>query len=81
MSDHTITSALAARGSTLIITNITKLVGVALAVNEAVVRDDVRDSVIALCALFVLGAQVAENSALRLIDRVFGTEPADRGTT
>jgi hypothetical protein len=70
---NSIQSGIAARGSTLLLTNLTKLTGVALAVNEAVLREAARDSVIALCALFVLGAQVAENAMLRIIDRLFGS--------
>lgn len=61
-----------ARGSTLLVTNLTKLAGVALAVNEAALRPSVRDSVIALCALFVIGTQAAEGVMLRAIDRFFG---------
>jgi hypothetical protein len=64
-------SGLAARGSTLLITNAAKIAGIVVFVNEAVLRSGARDSVIAVCALFVLGAQVAENTILTVIDRVF----------
>jgi hypothetical protein len=41
-------------------------------VNEAVVTGAGRSSVLAVCALLVLGGQVAENTLLRLIDQLFG---------
>jgi hypothetical protein len=61
-----------ARGSTLVLTNLTKLVGVAVFVNEAVFRAQRSDAVLAVCALLVLGAQVAENVLLSLIDKLLG---------
>ena len=63
----------AARGSTLLITNLTKVVGLGLAINELAIREDARNSAIALCAICVLGAQVVEDVALRIVDRFFGT--------
>lgn len=60
-----------ARGSTLVVTNFAKLVGLALAVNEAAVRPNARESVLAFCALCLVGTQAAENTALRFIDRLF----------
>jgi hypothetical protein len=65
----------AARGSALLITNMTKVTGLALAVNELAIREDARNGAIALCAICVLGAQVVEDVALRTIDRFFGTGP------
>lgn len=62
----------ATRGSTLLITNLTKITGLALAINELAIREDARNSAIALCAICVLGAQVVEDVALRIIDRFFG---------
>lgn len=67
-------SPLVVKGSTLLLTNATKLVGLALAVNEAIFVEHPRNSVIALCALFVLGTQAAENLALRFLDRLFGRD-------
>lgn len=67
----------AARGSTLVVTNLAKLVGLGLAVNEAAVRPNARESVLAFCALCLVGTQAAENMALRTIDRLF--ERADAG--
>lgn len=65
----------AARGSALLLTNVTKVVGLGLAINELAIREDARNSAIALCAICVLGAQVVEDVALRIIDRFFGTGP------
>lgn len=62
------------RGSTLIITNFTKLVGLGIAINEMVVRTDARQSVVGYCALTLLGTQVAESILLRIIDRIFAKE-------
>ena len=62
--------------STLLITHTTKVVGLALAINELAVREDARNSAIALCAICVLGAQVVEDVALRIIDRFFGAGPS-----
>jgi hypothetical protein len=59
-------------GLTLAITNLTKLVGLALAINEAALRAEPRNSVIILCAICVLGVQVVENVLLRMVDRLFG---------
>lgn len=60
-----------ARGSTLLVSNLLKLVGAAVFVNEAVLTGRGRTSVLAVCALFVLGTQVAENALMRAIDRIF----------
>lgn len=72
-----------ARLSALSVTKVTQVVGLAIAFNEAVLRAAARDSVIAFCALCVLGAQAAENATLKLIDRVLGdndpSHPPDPG--
>lgn len=60
-----------AHWGTLLVTNIIKLSGVGIAVNEIVLRPSARESVIAFCALCVMGAQAAEDLALKLIDRMF----------
>lgn len=62
------------RKSTLVVTNLVKLFGMGIAVNEMVIRSNARDSVVAFCALCVLGTQAAEDAFLRLIDRVFSTQ-------
>lgn len=70
---------LRARGSTLVITNVTKLVGLGIAINEMVLRTDARNSVIAFCAVCVLGVQVAENVVLKFIERLFDTGGTEKG--
>lgn len=55
------------------ITNLGKLIGFGIAINEAVVRTEGRNSVILLCVVFVLGTQSIEMVALRVIDRLFGS--------
>lgn len=60
------------RGWTLAVTNLTKLVGLGLAINEAALRTSPRNSVIILCAICVLGVQVVENVLMRTVDRLFG---------
>jgi hypothetical protein len=66
-----------ATGSTLVITNLTKLAGVVLGLHEGLgTAPDGR--VIGLAALFAAGAQVSETVLLHLIDRVLGLpEPAE----
>lgn len=59
------------RGSTLVVSNLLKLVGAGVFVNEVVVTGQGRTPVLAVCALFVLGTQVAENALMRAIDRMF----------
>lgn len=61
----------AARGSTLLLTNITKLAGLVIALHEALGKDHAQAVVLAVAATFVLGAQVAENVLIRAIDRFF----------
>jgi hypothetical protein len=60
------------KGSALIITNIGKVLGMATFFNEVWIKTEARNSVLILCGIFVLGVQVVENVALRLIDRFFG---------
>ena len=59
------------RGTTLLITNATKIAGVIVGVNELVFRANTTSARIALAALMMTGAQVSEAVLLRLIDRVF----------
>jgi hypothetical protein len=61
-----------ARGSTLLVTNTTKVVGLVIAVLEWSQKGPAQDSVLALCAVFVLGAEALERVALEAIDRLFG---------
>lgn len=71
MTDQERKGRAAAAASTLVITNVTKIAGIVVFLNETLIRPTGRDSVIASCALFVLGAQAAENVILRAIDRLF----------
>lgn len=57
--------------STLVITNLTKLAGVAMGMNEGF-GSNPDSRVIALAALFAAGAQVSETVLLTLIERFFG---------
>jgi hypothetical protein len=59
-------------GSTLLITNLTKVTGVVIAVLEWARPGEVQDSVLALCAVFVVGAEAMERILLDAIDRVLG---------
>ncbi len=61
-----------AAGSALFITNMTKMTGVVIAVLEWARPGEVQDSVLALCAVFVVGAEALERILLDAIDRVLG---------
>lgn len=63
-----------AERSTLIVTNLTKIAGVVLAILEWARPGQVQDSVLIFCGVLVLGAQVVENMALRTIDRLLGRD-------
>lgn len=65
-------SQVAVRGYTLLITNVTKVAGIAIAINEAMIRSEIRSGALAIAALMMLGAQVTENVILKAIDRFFG---------
>lgn len=69
---HTQVQAKVARGSALVVTNLTKLAGVYLAVSEQAGKGDAQTSVLATAALFVLGGQMAETVLLRAVDQFFG---------
>lgn len=60
------------RGSTLWVTNVTKIVGLVLAVNEMLIRPETNSVRLAVCALLVAGAQVSETVLLSIIDRLTG---------
>jgi hypothetical protein len=57
----------------LAITNLTKLGGAALAINEALFRAELRPLALAVAALMIAGAQGIESILLAIIDRVLGT--------
>lgn len=52
-----------------VVVHVTKLAGVALAVNEALVRTQLRPSVVGLAALMIAGAQGLETFIDRLLGR------------
>lgn len=60
------------RGATLALTNLTKLAGLIVAVNEALLRSELRPSVLALAAFMMAGAQVSEGLLLSLLDHFLG---------
>ena len=57
--------------STLAATNLTKLMGAALAVNEAFLRDNPRFQIVAVAVLMIAGAQALENIVLAVIREIF----------
>jgi hypothetical protein len=63
-------AAPAARGVTLVITNLTKILGLIVAVNEILIRPSIRDSALAVAAAMMFGAQTVENVLLGAIDRM-----------
>lgn len=67
------TAGPALRGSTLWVSNITKLTGVGLAIHE-VLAGAGRDHVLAFCVLLVIGADVVEKVAIHFIDRLFSRD-------
>jgi hypothetical protein len=58
----------------VVVANIVTLAGVGTALNEMVIRDQLRQEVVAWCALAVLGTRAAEELLLKLIDRIFTRE-------
>jgi hypothetical protein len=57
---------------TLVVTNATKVAGLVIALNEAMVRDERDAAVMIVAAVMMIGAQAAEQILLRAIDRFFG---------
>jgi hypothetical protein len=64
----------AARGVALLLTNLTKLAGLAVGLNEAIIRADGRAGVLAFAAFMIAGGQLSETALLAVIDRLFGTQ-------
>ena len=65
-------SRAATRGAALVVTNMTKIAGLVIVVNEALLRTDARPTVLALAAFMMAGAQFSEQMVLSAIDRFFG---------
>jgi hypothetical protein len=62
--------------TTLVVTNLTKVAGLVIAINELIVRQgDPRTAAMALAAFMMTGAQVSERILLGAIDRFFGRAP------
>jgi hypothetical protein len=61
-----------ARSSTLWLTNVTKIVGLVLAVNEMLIRPETNSARLAFVSLVVAGAQLSETMLLAVIDRFLG---------
>jgi hypothetical protein len=60
------------RTSTLLFTNIFKLAGLAVFLNEAVIRSQARLPVLGICLFCLAGAQVSETVLLSIIDKFLG---------
>lgn len=60
-----------------LVTTLTKLGGLAIAFNEALLRSELRPTALALAAFMMAGAQVSEPVLIAMIDRLLG-EPASR---
>jgi hypothetical protein len=64
---------------TVIVTSLTKLAGLAIGFNEALLRTELRPSALGLAAFMMAGAQVSEPVLLSMVDRLFGTTTAKKG--
>lgn len=66
----------AARSGTLLITNLCKLTGLAIAIRE-VLRPDRDAAVLALSAFMMSGAQLSEELLLGMIERFLGSSTSE----
>ena len=64
-----------ARAGTLILTNTIKLGGLVIAINEAIIRTQLRPAALAEAAFMMAGAQISESVVLNLIDHFMGKPP------
>lgn len=62
----------AIRRGTLLLSNVTKLAGVAIVINESLLRTNLRPSALAVAAFMMAGAQVSESVVLGIVDRLVG---------
>ena len=67
-------SAARVRQSALLITNLGKLTGMVLAILEWAQPGPAQDSVLALCAVLILGAEAAERMAMAAIRSLIGRD-------
>lgn len=72
MTDKPVTDGHKLRRPTLFLTNLIKLVGLAIAVNEALLQPETRPSVLALAAFMMAGAQISEDILMAFIDSFLG---------
>jgi hypothetical protein len=63
------TGATAARGVALAITHVTKIGGLAVVLNESLIRTDLRPSVLAISAFMMAGAHGLEGLVGRLLGK------------
>ena len=66
------------RSSTLLITNIGKLVGVAITINEVLIRPTMRESAVAVAALFFAGAEAVERSVIKILNNILASSPEQK---
>lgn len=64
------------RRTTLIVTNVIKLAGLVVAINELVLRSDLRPLSAGIAVFMMAGAQVSESVLLAAIDRFLGKDSA-----
>lgn len=58
-----------ARGFGLLVTNVTKLAGVVIALDETLIRTEPRSVALAVAALMIAGAQGLESIVERMLER------------
>lgn len=63
---------------TLIVTNLIKLAGLVLAVDEVLVQPQPRALVLGVAAFMMAGAQFSEEAVLLALGRFFGASASDR---
>lgn len=71
------TSSRVARGFTLVVTNLTKLGGLVVALNEMLIRPSLRPAVLAEAAFMMAGAQFSQDAVLAALDRIMGRHHED----
>lgn len=64
-----------ARATTLLVSNVTKVGGLAVALNEILLRGSARSIVLIEAAFMMAGAQFSEHVLLAVLDRLLGRPP------
>jgi hypothetical protein len=62
------------RSLTLLVTNATKISGLAVALNEMLLRSTLRPAAVAASAFMMAGAQLSESAVLAALDRLLGRD-------